>query len=80
MWQEKENSLYREFIFDDFKQAFTFMTRIADIAEECQHHPRWTNEWNKVEIWLSTHDKANSVTTKDRKMAERIDAVYELMR
>jgi 4a-hydroxytetrahydrobiopterin dehydratase len=38
MWQEKENSLYREFIFDDFKQAFTFMTRIADIAEECQHH------------------------------------------
>ena len=73
MWQEKDNVLYKKFEFKDFKQAFDFMNRVADIAEAQQHHPKWQNEWNKVEIWLSTHEAGNTVTDKDRKLATAID-------
>lgn len=75
MWQEKENYLYKEFVFDNFQHAFDFMKRVAEIAEEIQHHPKWSNEWNKVKIWLTTHED-NSVTDKDRKMADLIDSIY----
>ena len=73
MWQEKENALYRKFEFKDFGEAFGFMSRVALIAEKMDHHPKWTNVWNTVEVWLSTHDAGNTVTEKDRKLAERID-------
>lgn len=76
MWQEKNNELYREFVFKDFNEAFEFMKAVAKIAEEQQHHPRWTNEWNKVQIWLSTHEKGNTLTDKDRSLAETIDKAY----
>jgi 4a-hydroxytetrahydrobiopterin dehydratase len=56
MWQETPEGLYKKFEFADFKAAFGFMTEVAQLAEGQQHHPRWTNEYNKVEIWLSTHD------------------------
>lgn len=49
------------------------MTRVAMEAEKANHHPKWTNVWNRVEIWLSTHDAGNIVTDKDRKLAARID-------
>jgi 4a-hydroxytetrahydrobiopterin dehydratase len=49
------------------------MTRVAMEAEKMNHHPLWTNVWNKVEIWLSTHDAGDVVTEKDKKLAERID-------
>ncbi|HEY1112510.1 MAG TPA: 4a-hydroxytetrahydrobiopterin dehydratase [Chitinophagaceae bacterium] len=75
MWQEENNSLYRKFTFRDFNEAFAFMTRVALIAEKMNHHPRWTNVWNTVEIWLSTHDAGNVVTDKDRKLADKIDAL-----
>ncbi|MGZ3837934.1 MAG: 4a-hydroxytetrahydrobiopterin dehydratase [Flavisolibacter sp.] len=75
MWQEKENSLYRKFEFRDFSEAFAFMTRVALIAEKMNHHPRWTNVWNTVEVWLSTHDAGDIVTEKDRKLADRINAL-----
>ncbi len=72
-WQEHENSLYRSFSFTDFSEAFAFMTRVALLAEQQNHHPRWTNVWNKVEIWLNTHDAGDVVTDKDRKLAKAID-------
>ena len=74
-WEEKENALYRKFEFKDFSEAFAFMTRVALIAEKMNHHPRWTNVWNTVELWLNTHDAGDIVTDKDRKLAEKIDAL-----
>ena len=75
MWQETNNSLYRKFEFTDFSEAFAFMTRVALIAEKMNHHPKWTNVWNTVEVWLSTHDAGDVVTDKDRKLAEKIAAL-----
>jgi 4a-hydroxytetrahydrobiopterin dehydratase len=75
MWNETDNTLYRKFEFKDFNEAFAFMTRVAMIAEKMNHHPKWTNVWNTVEIWLSTHDAGNVVTEKDKKLAEKIDTL-----
>lgn len=80
MWEEKNNKLQRTFTFKDFVQAFSFMTRIAFIAEKMNHHPEWTNVWNKVSISLSTHDAGDVVTDKDRKLAEAIDKVFAEMK
>ena len=77
MWSETNNSLYRKFEFADFPEAFAFMTRVALIAEKMDHHPKWTNVWNAVEIWLSTHDAGNVVTDKDRKLAAAIDRIVQ---
>ena len=73
MWQETNNTLYRKFEFKDFSEAFAFMTRVALAAEKMNHHPRWTNVWNTVEVWLNTHDAGNTVTDKDRRLAQKID-------
>jgi 4a-hydroxytetrahydrobiopterin dehydratase len=75
MWQEINNTLYRKFEFKDFSEAFAFMTRVALAAEKASHHPRWTNVYNKVEIWLNTHDEGDIVTAKDKKLAKLIDAI-----
>jgi len=75
MWQETNQQLYRKFQFANFSEAFAFMTRVAIEAEKMDHHPLWTNVWNTVEIWLSTHDAGNVVTDKDRALADRIDAL-----
>jgi 4a-hydroxytetrahydrobiopterin dehydratase len=72
-WQEIDNKLHKVFKFKDFSEAFSFMTRVALLAESNQHHPTWKNEWNKVEIWLSTHDKGDIVTDKDRFLSKAID-------
>ncbi len=73
MWKETNNQLVRSFEFKDFIQAFSFMTRVAIAAEKMNHHPEWSNVYNKVEIRLSTHDAGNTVTDKDRKLASEID-------
>ena len=73
MWKETDNKLYRKFEFNDFSEAFAFMTRVALAAEKMDHHPLWTNVYNRVEIWLSTHDAGDIVTEKDRKLAGIID-------
>ena len=73
MWKEENNSLYRKFEFKDFSEAFAFMTRTALEAEKMNHHPLWTNTYNRVEIWLSTHDAGDVVTEKDRRLAEALD-------
>jgi 4a-hydroxytetrahydrobiopterin dehydratase len=75
MWEEKDNKLYRKFQFKDFSEAFAFMTRVAMEAEKMNHHPLWTNVWNTVEVWLSTHDAGDIVTDKDRKLAGKIDKI-----
>ncbi len=77
MWQEEHNRLHRTFIFPDFSVAFAFMTRVAIEAEKMNHHPLWTNVYNKVEIWLSTHDAGDIVTEKDRLLAAAIDRIAE---
>ncbi|RTL54223.1 MAG: pterin-4-alpha-carbinolamine dehydratase [Sphingobacteriales bacterium] len=75
MWQESNNYLYRKFQFADFSEAFAFMVRVAIEAEKMNHHPRWTNVWNTVEIWLNTHDAGDVVTEKDHTLAQKIDAL-----
>jgi 4a-hydroxytetrahydrobiopterin dehydratase len=75
MWKETGNSLYRKFEFNDFSEAFAFMARVALAADKMDHHPKWTNVYNTVEIWLSTHDAGDVVTEKDKKLAEKIDAL-----
>lgn len=77
MWQAKDGKLYREFKFEDFKQAFDFMTKVAAVADKMDHHPTWTNTYNKVEIWLSTHSAGDAVTDKDQALAKEIDRIYE---
>lgn len=77
MWQEKDHQLFRAFRFPDFKEAFAFMTKVALVAEKMDHHPTWTNTYNQVEIFLSTHSAGNIVTEKDHALAKAIDNLYE---
>lgn len=75
MWQETEHGLLKKFVFKDFSEAFGFMTRVALAAEKMDHHPKWTNVWNTVEITLSTHSAGGAITDKDQKLAQQIDAL-----
>ena len=78
MWKEENNKLNRNFEFADFSEAFAFMTRVALAAEKMDHHPLWSNVYNKVEIWLTTHDAGNIVTAKDQLLATKIDAIFNI--
>ncbi|MFD0976956.1 4a-hydroxytetrahydrobiopterin dehydratase [Salinimicrobium gaetbulicola] len=73
-WEFDNNAIHTSFEFEDFKEAFSAMVRIAFEAEVQQHHPDWTNVYNQVEISLSTHD-AGGVTEKDFKLAESIESI-----
>lgn len=75
-WEYNENAIHTSFQFNDFKDAFSVMTRIAFEAEIQQHHPDWTNVYNTLQISLSTHD-AGGVTEKDFKLAKTIDDIIE---
>ncbi len=72
-WKEENNTLKRSFKFKDFIEAWSFMTRVALEAEKMGHHPEWSNVYNTVDITLTTHDKGNTVTSKDRALAKKID-------
>jgi len=76
-WTEENNKLTAEFTFEDFSQAWAFMTEVAILAERKNHHPNWSNVWNRVTISLTTHDEGNIITEKDRKMADSINKIYE---
>lgn len=76
-WREEDNSLVGEFIFKDFTQAWAFMTEVAIYAEKQNHHPNWSNVYNRVSIHLSTHDAGNIVTDKDRKLSSKIDDLFK---
>lgn len=73
MWIEQDNKLKAEFQFNNFVDAFAFMTKVAILAEKADHHPYWSNVYNRVTIELSTHDAGDIVTDKDHKLAEAID-------
>lgn len=73
MWTEKDNKLTKTFEFNDFIEAFGFMAKVAIEAEKMNHHPNWSNVYNQVSFELTTHDAGNTVTEKDRKLAEIID-------
>ena len=75
-WRLANGKLHREFVFDDFEAAFAFMTRVAALAEDRDHHPDWSNVYNRVTIDLATHD-AGGITEKDCDLATAIERVLE---
>jgi len=72
-WKEENNKLVKTFEFNDFVEAFGFMSKVALIAEKMNHHPDWSNSYNKVVIALQSHDDGAKVTEKDYKLAAAID-------
>jgi len=77
MWKEENNKLKVSLEFKDFMEAFAFMTEVAMHAEKQNHHPEWSNVYNKVEITLSTHDAGDVITDKDHKLAKTISDIYK---
>ena len=73
-WRHEGNALRREFTFTNFKEAFAFMTSIAEMAEAADHHPDWSNSYNTVAIALTSHDKGR-VTQRDSSLAEQINSL-----
>jgi 4a-hydroxytetrahydrobiopterin dehydratase len=73
MWKEQNDRLTREFQFSNFIEAWGFMNKVALLAEKQNHHPEWSNVYNRVNISLSTHDAGDIVTEKDLKLAKAID-------
>jgi len=75
-YDESRDAISRNFVFGDFSEAFAFMIRVALLAEKADHHPEWSNVYNRVEILLTTHD-AGGLSGRDVEMAEAIDALAE---
>jgi ribonuclease HI/pterin-4a-carbinolamine dehydratase len=78
MWQETKHGLYKQFVFEDFREAWEFMQRVARIVNQTDHHPRWQNEWNVVDIWLSTHNDGMQITDLDHELANTIDTLENI--
>nr|WP_211275788.1 4a-hydroxytetrahydrobiopterin dehydratase [Sphingomonas mucosissima] len=75
-YNEGRDAITRTVVFTDFAEAFGFMTQVALIAERADHHPEWTNVWNRVEITLTTHD-AGGLSERDVELAAAIDAILD---
>jgi len=73
-WTKDADALTRSFRFDDFSQAFAFLTRVAMHAEKVDHHPEFTSVWNRVDFRLTSHD-SGGVTERDVALAETINAL-----
>lgn len=73
--EKGEEYLLKEFEFRDFISAWAFMNKVALLAEKSDHHPDWSNSYNKVTIMLSSHDADNKITEKDRNLANLIDKI-----
>jgi 4a-hydroxytetrahydrobiopterin dehydratase len=73
--EQTRDAITREFLFADFNRAFAFMTQVALAAEKADHHPEWSNVYNKVRVTLTTHD-AGGVTQKDLDLARVADEAY----
>ena len=71
-WCIENNKLYKTFIFKNFNSAFEFMEKVAADAERLNHHPEWSNLYNKVEIMLITHD-VNGISNRDFELAKAIE-------
>jgi 4a-hydroxytetrahydrobiopterin dehydratase len=76
-WTEQNNALCATFTFANFTTAFSFMTAVAFVAEKQNHHPNWTNVYNRVSFHLTTHDAGNTITEKDWALANAIDVIYQ---
>ena len=76
MWKEENNQLQRSFEFNNFVEAYAFMTKVGFAAEKMGHHPNWTNVYNKVHIKLCTHDANDTITEKDIQLSKEIDAIF----
>lgn len=76
MWEEEDEQLVRVFRFNNFVDAFAFMTKVALTAEKLDHHPNWSNSYNEVTIRLSTHEAEDTITDKDHFLAAAIDNIY----
>ena len=74
-WEIKENRLYKKFVFKSFVDAFAFMTKVAMEAERMNHHPNWSNVYNTVVVELCTHEAGNTITEKDKQLADIIDSL-----
>lgn len=72
VWDGAREAIHKRFVFGDFNAAFGFMVRVALEAERADHHPEWTNVWNRVDVLLTTHS-VGGLTAKDVDLAERID-------
>lgn len=75
-YDEGRDAIQRRFVFADFGEAFGFMARVALLAEKADHHPEWTNVWNRVDILLTTHD-CGGLSTRDVALALAIDALVD---
>jgi 4a-hydroxytetrahydrobiopterin dehydratase len=74
-WVEVDQKLYKQFVFKDFTEALSWMLKAAFVIEKLNHHPEWSNVYNKVTIYLTTHDAGNTITQKDRDLAKALDLV-----
>lgn len=74
-WEERENKLHKTFEFKDFREAISWMVRASFEIERLNHHPEWSNVYNKVEVQLCTHDAGNKVTSKDHELAKALDSI-----
>lgn len=77
MWKEEEDALTRTYEFKTFVAAMAFMVNAAMYIEQLDHHPIWTNVYNKVHVKLQTHDAGNTVTDRDRDLAKVLDKVFD---
>lgn len=78
-WKEENNALHKTYLFSDFETAMSFMQKAVPLIGQLDHHPCWTNVYNKVEVTLTTHDAGNTVTDKDVALAKILDELYEGM-
>lgn len=74
-WLETKHGLYKQFVFEDFAQAWEFMQQVADAAHKLDHYPRWQNERNVVDVWVSTHEDGLQITDRDQELANTIDTL-----
>lgn len=74
-WTESNNELKKTFVFSSFKDAIDWMVKASVLIEKQNHHPTWTNEYNKVHVCLTTHDEGNTITHKDRELAQALDTM-----
>lgn len=76
-WTEHNNKLQKTFKFKSFADAIGWMVKAAVIIDEMDHHPEWTNVYNKVHVSLCTHEAGNTITEKDRELAKQLDRLTE---
>ncbi|MDZ4667302.1 MAG: 4a-hydroxytetrahydrobiopterin dehydratase [bacterium] len=74
-WETTNNQLCKTFVFSSFPEAIAWMVKAAFVIEKANHHPNWSNVYNKVMVQLSTHDDGNIITQKDHDLAKALDQI-----